>query len=138
MKLICIILGLFLLLQSSSCKPKQSPPPATQYPPEQIIDNNITDEPEQPPVHQEVEIEPSGDVDMEDDINEDDNETYEPDINLPQTASQRMTELMQDYHYIRNSGKLKRKKLARQLNKDGFRKSDGSKFRRRDIPKYPN
>jgi hypothetical protein len=59
------------------------------------------------------------------------------DPELSQTASEGMAELMKDADYIRASGKLKRAKLARQLNRENFRKSDGSKFRRRDIPKYP-
>lgn len=49
-------------------------------------------------------------------------------------AEARMRTLM-NIHQRRN-GKVKRGKVARTLNREGFRRWNGKKFRRRHIPKY--
>jgi len=92
-----------------------------------------------PAPHNDVEVEEEGDVEIldatDEDSGPDDAEEYVPDYNLAPTAQQRMNELLQSSSYTRNSGKPKRSKIATQLNREDFRKSDGSKFKRRDIPK---
>lgn len=49
-------------------------------------------------------------------------------------AEARMRTLM-NIHQRRN-GKVKRGKVARTLNREGFRRWNGKKFRRRHVPKY--
>lgn len=89
-----------------------------------------------PQEHQPVEVTQEGKVEVTDDPDEgEDNEPYIADQDLSPTSSQRMQELLTNSNFLRNNGKAKRKKIAKQLNEDGFRKSNGEKFRVRDIPK---
>lgn len=112
---------------------------------------NYTPPPEEP--HNQVEIVNSGDVEVTDYVPDDneefapnqaqeaqleeneESEVFEEDSQLSDPARQRMDMLMNDSDYQRNGNKLKRTKIAHRLNREGYRKSDGSRFRRRDIPK---
>ena len=139
MRNIILILFVYLVSCTNASNSKQSEASSSSS-----NENNETSQPAQPAStntsepqsirHNDVEIEEEGDTEIEDDVT-DEAEPYEPDVNLSKTSQDRMNELISDSKYIRNSGKLKRAKIARQLNRDGYRKSDGSKFRRRDIPK---
>ncbi|UMY64896.1 MULTISPECIES: hypothetical protein [unclassified Flavobacterium] len=66
----------------------------------------------------------------------DEAEAYVPPADLPDPSSVRMKELMR--FHVRNNGKLKRAKIARILNREGYTKGNGERFTRRDIPIYPN
>lgn len=78
-------------------------------------------------------------IESEDDSEvEDATEPYIENIEGSSKLRARMYELLHDSTYIRENGIVKRAKLARRLNLEGFRKADGTKFRRRDIPKFKN
>lgn len=96
--------------------------------------------------HQDVEIIDEGTVMIEDFV-EEDNWTEEQAAHSEITtdfvgytaytsiAQNRLYELANSSFYQKRSGKLKRLKIAKQLNKEGYRKNNGKKFRIKDIPK---
>ncbi|WP_416438862.1 hypothetical protein [Phnomibacter sp. MR] len=127
-------------------------------------DQNYNSESTTVETHPNIEIEEVGDVPVEeysDDVNEntnyegdytnenststeyteeenqidDDNEPYTEDNLLTPSTNTRLNELVHDSEFNSSGGRIKRSKIARQLNREGFRKSDGRMFRRRDIPK---
>lgn len=51
------------------------------------------------------------------------------------TARVRMQQLIQNKSYQKENGSIKRMKVAKQLNNEGFRKTNGKKFTLFDIPK---
>ncbi len=85
---------------------------------------------EQYETHENVEVEYEGDVNIEDEVE------YIPDYNLDNNTLNKLQELCDNSNYIKNNGKLKRFKIARYLNKNGYRKSNGDRFRIKDIPRY--
>ncbi len=107
--------------------------------------SNITIEPEETILYENSESEEvkHNPIEVSEEINdveiteyeEDDNTEYNQEYSAPKTAINRLDELMDGNEYRRSSGRLKRAKIARILNDEGYRKDDGSEFRRRDIPK---
>ena len=85
-------------------------------------------------IHNEVEVVETGDVEIEDYI-EEDNEPFDGNIEIENSTLVRLNELLNDNEYDRNNGKNNRRKIAKKMNQEGYRKIDGSKFRIKDIPK---
>jgi hypothetical protein len=65
---------------------------------------------------------------------EDDNEPYQA-AQVVDHVQEYLNKLMRSKEYKRRNGSLKRGKIARKLNDMGYKKKNGDRFSRRDIPK---
>jgi hypothetical protein len=88
-----------------------------------------------PPEHNPVEITQRPDEGTTDDPSGEDSEPYIEDMNLPASASSRMRELLSNSAYQKRNGRIRRHKLAKKLNGEGYTTSEGKEFRIKDIPK---
>lgn len=129
-----IILAIFVLALLVSCGSSDTSYQGAKYQESGYQDSSQYGSVESATQHEDVEVVGEGDVEIEDQV-PDETEEYVEDVSLANEARERMISLASSSSYTRNNGKLKRGRIAKQLNREGYRKSDGSRFRRRDIPK---
>ncbi len=60
-----------------------------------------------------------------------------PQNSTKKTGQERMRELRSDPKYQKNNGSIRRLKVAKKLNQEGYRKSNGNRYTLFDIPNSP-